>query len=104
MPRLIVEDTYGDEKVIEAENGKSLMVLMCENGVDDLQAQCGGSCSCATCHVWVDEAYASKLPPISEQENDALDCASDRRENSRLSCQLVMSDELDGIRVTVATI
>ena len=102
MPRLIVENTEGIEKQIEGTEGKTLMELMRDNGVDDLQAQCGGSCSCATCHVWVDPAFLDKLPPISEQEGDMLECAGERRENSRLSCQLTMTDELDGIRVTVA--
>jgi ferredoxin, 2Fe-2S len=71
---------------------------------DDLQALCGGSCSCATCHVWVDPAFIRKLPEMSSQENDMLDCAEGRRENSRLSCQLKMTEALDGIRVTVAPV
>lgn len=102
MPRLIVENTEGIEKQIEGESGKTLMELMRDNGVNDLQAQCGGSCSCATCHVWVDPEFLDKLPPISEQEGDMLECASELKDNSRLSCQLTMTEELDGIRVTVA--
>lgn len=104
MPKVIVINTVGEERLLEGEAGRSLMELMRDNGVDDLQAQCGGSCSCATCHVWVDSAFMDKLPKISDQENDMLDCTEDRRENSRLSCQLQMSELLDGIRLTVAPV
>jgi ferredoxin, 2Fe-2S len=104
MPRLIVVNTCGEEIALEGQAGRSLMELMRDNGVDDLQALCGGSCSCATCHVWVDPAFMGKLPEMSSQENDMLDCTEDRRENSRLSCQLKMSETLDGLRVTVAPV
>jgi len=102
MPRLIVINSAGEEMVIEGQAGRSLMELMRDNGVDDLPALCGGACACATCQVWVDPAFTNRLPQMSSQENDMLDCVEERRENSRLSCQLKMNDELDGIRVTVA--
>ncbi len=104
MTKLRVVNSKGEETALEAQAGRSLMEIMRDNGVDDLQALCGGSCSCATCHVWVDPAFIRKLPEMSSQENDMLDCAEDRRENSRLSCQLKMTEALDGIRVTVAPV
>lgn len=104
MTELKVVNDKGEETVLEGEAGRSLMELMRDNGVDELQALCGGSCSCATCHVWVDPAFMAKLPEMSSQENDMLDCVEGRRENSRLSCQLRMTEALDGIRVTVAPV
>ena len=89
-------DSKGEETVLEAQVGQTLMEVMRNNGVDDLQALCGGACSCATCHVWVDPAFMGKLPEMGSQENDMLDCAEGRCENSRLSCQLKMTDMLDG--------
>jgi 2Fe-2S ferredoxin len=102
MPRLIVVNTRGEEAVLEGQAGRSLMDVMRDNGVEDLQALCGGSCACATCHVWVDPAFMDRLPEMGSQESDMLDCVEERRENSRLSCQLRMNEALDGIRVTVA--
>ncbi len=102
MPSVIVVTAMGGEQVMEGQPGRSLMEIMRDNGVDELQALCGGSCSCATCHVWVDPAFANRLPPMSDQESDMLDCTSERRESSRLSCQVPMSEELDGIRITIA--
>lgn len=104
MPLLIVVDSTDEETVLEVQAGRSLMEVMRDNGVDELQALCGGSCSCATCHVWVDPAFIGKLPQMSSQENDMLDCAEGRRESSRLSCQLKMTEALDGMRVTVAPV
>ena len=71
-------------------------------GVDELLALCGGCCSCATCHVHVDEAWVDKLPPMTADENDLLDSSDRRSATSRLSCQLPFSDALDGLRVTIA--
>lgn len=104
MPTLIVIGQAGDERSIDGESGQSLMQIMRDNGVNELQALCGGACSCATCHVWIDPAFVSLLPAMSGQEDDMLACAAERHPNSRLSCQLKMSEKLDGIRVTVAPI
>lgn len=102
MPRLIVVTPAGDEITIEGKSGLSVMETIRYGGVDDLLALCGGSCSCATCHVWVDPVFADKLPPAADEETELLGDSSHRKETSRLSCQLRLTDELDGLRVTVA--
>jgi len=102
MPKLIVVTREGEEKEIEGETGLSVMEVIRDAGIDELLALCGGCCSCATCHVHVDPAFTSKLPAMSEDENDLLDSSDDRDENSRLSCQIPFEDDLDGMRVTIA--
>ncbi len=102
MPKLIVVTREGDETVFEGENGLSVMEVIRDNGVDELLALCGGCCSCATCHVYVDDAFADRLPAMSEDENDLLDSSDYRTEASRLSCQIPFGDALDGIKVTIA--
>ena len=77
------------------------MEIIRDNGFDDVLALCGGCCSCATCHVYVDPAFADRLQPMSVDENDLLDSAEDRRATSRLSCQIAFSDELDGLVVEI---
>ena len=102
MPKLIVVNREGEEKTVEASAGLSVMEAIRDNGFDELLALCGGCCSCATCHVHVDPAFKDLLPPMSEDENDLLDSSDHRDENSRLSCQVPLTDELDGLRVTIA--
>lgn len=102
MPKLVVVTREGDESVFEADSGLSVMELIRDNGVDELLALCGGCCSCATCHVYVDPAFAAILPEMSDDENDLLDSSDHRNETSRLSCQIQMSDELDGLTITIA--
>jgi len=102
MPKLIVVTRNGEEREVTGEAGLSVMEVIRENGFDELLALCGGCCSCATCHVHVDPEFAAKLPKMSEDENDLLDCSSDRDDRSRLSCQIRFSDALDGLRVTIA--
>jgi 2Fe-2S ferredoxin len=102
MPKLIVVNRAGDETTIDADNGLSVMEAIRDNGFDELLALCGGCCSCATCHVYVDADSADGLPPISEDESDLLDSSDHRNERSRLSCQIVMSDALDGLKVEIA--
>ena len=102
MARLVVIRRDGSESVIEAGSGLSVMELIRDHGVDELLAMCGGCCSCATCHVHVDPAFADKLPRMSSEENDLLDCAAARCVTSRLSCQIPFTETLDGLRVTVA--
>lgn len=102
MPKLTVVTREGEEKTIEAADGLSVMEILRDNGFDELLALCGGCCSCATCHVHVDPAFADKLVAISEDENDLLDSSDHRNEFSRLSCQINFSEELDGLKVTIA--
>lgn len=101
MPKLIVTDRGGEERSIEAAGGTSVMEIIRDNGFDELLALCGGCCSCATCHVYVDN-MADKLPAISEDESDLLDSSDHRTERSRLSCQITFDDSLDGLKVTIA--
>jgi 2Fe-2S ferredoxin len=102
MPKLIVKTRNGNEKIIEAAAGTSVMEALRNGGMDEIQATCGGCCSCATCHVYVDPGWLAKLAPLSDLENDLLDCATHRRDNSRLSCQMPFDASLDGVRLTVA--
>lgn len=102
MAKLIVVNRAGEEQSIEAGDGLSVMEVIRDNGFDELLALCGGCCSCATCHVYVDPAFADALPAMSEDENDLLDSSDHRNETSRLSCQVMISDKIDGLRVTIA--
>lgn len=102
MPQLVVVTRDGSERTVEGESGLSVMEVIRDAGFDELLALCGGCCSCATCHVHVDPAFADKLPAMSEDENDLLDSTTDRDEGSRLSCQIPFSEALDGLRVRIA--
>lgn len=102
MPSLIVVDRKGNEKTVTGEAGLSVMEVIRDNGFDELLALCGGSCSCATCHVHVDAAWFEKVGGPHEDEADLLDSSDHRTATSRLSCQIQFSDELDGLRVTIA--
>ncbi|MGB5078041.1 MAG: 2Fe-2S iron-sulfur cluster-binding protein [Sphingorhabdus sp.] len=102
MAKVTVISRNGEGREVEAENGLSLMEVIRDNGFDELLALCGGCCSCATCHVHIDPEFVDKLPKMSEDENDLLDSTDHRNETSRLSCQISMSEELDGLVVTIA--
>ena len=102
MSSLIVVDRSGQEHVLEAEAGRTVMEVIRDGGLDELLALCGGCLSCATCHVQVDPAYLDALPPIGDDESDLLDSSDHRNERSRLSCQIPIGDALDGLRVTIA--
>jgi ferredoxin, 2Fe-2S len=86
---------------IEAENGSTVMENAIKNAVPGIEAECGGACACATCHVYVDENWADVVGEPQPMEEDMLDFAYDVRPNSRLSCQIKVSDELDGLVVSV---
>lgn len=101
MPRITFRQPDGTEVEIEAVIGDSVMETAVDNDVPGIVAECGGACSCATCHVYVDAAWYDKLPPPEPQEDGMLDCAYERRETSRLSCQIEVGEELDGLIVTV---
>ncbi len=102
MPKLIVTTRSGETREVEAGSGLTVMEAIRDNGFDELLALCGGCCSCATCHVHVDEEFLGLLPPITADEDDLLDSSDDRAANSRLSCQIPFTDALDGLRVRIA--
>ena len=99
MAKLVVVDRSGTEKEVEAVDGTSVMEAIRDNGFDELLALCGGCCSCATCHVYIDPAFADRLPAISADESDLLDSSDHRNDQSRLSCQVTVTAELAGLRV-----
>ena len=92
----------GSEITAQAKAGLSVMEIIRNSGVDELLALCGGCCSCATCHVYVEPQFVDKLPQISEDESDLLDSSDHCNAQSRLSCQIHFSELLDGMRVTIA--
>lgn len=102
MPNIIVTGRGGDEHVLVGQAGLSLMEVMRDGGLDELLALCGGCCSCATCHVFIDAAFGDRLPPLGTDENDLLDSSGHRTERSRLSCQIPLTEALDGLRLTIA--
>lgn len=102
MPRLVVTNREGETSEIAVEDGLTVMEAIRDNGFDELLALCGGCCSCATCHVFVDESAKDKLPEMSEDEDDLLESSDYRKDNSRLSCQIPFTDALDGLAVTIA--
>ena len=102
MPKLIVVTREGEEREIMGEAGLSVMEVIRDAGIDEILALCGGCCSCATCHVHVDADWKAKLPEMSEDEDDLLESSDHRDEYSRLSCQIELSDELDGLKVRIA--
>lgn len=99
---LHVVDLAGETRVIEGAIGTSLMEIIRSSGIDDIPAFCGGSCSCASCHVHVDTDFVAVLPPMSQDEDDLLDGSDHRAAGSRLSCQIPASAALSGIRLTIA--
>ena len=101
MATIFVADREGEEHAIEATPGWSVMEIIRENDLP-VEAACGGCCACATCHVYVDPAWADKLVPATDEEDRMLDEAYQVQESSRLSCQLSFSEELDGLKVTLA--
>ena len=102
MPKVIVVTRGGNEVELQGGVGNSLMETIRDGLADELQAICGGYCSCATCHVYVDPAFASRLSAMNADEDSLLDGSSYREGSSRLSCQIRLTDELEGLRVTVA--
>ena len=100
MPKIIYIENSGKSKNVEVENGLSLMEGAVQNDIPGIDADCGGSMACATCHVYVEEKWLDKIPKAEEAEVDMIDMAFEPKKNSRLSCQLIISDELDGLKVT----
>lgn len=99
--KIYATDRQGKEHVLEGRDGWTVMEILRDAGLD-VAAECGGACACATCQVYVTDGWFEKLPERSEAEVDMLDMAVGVEPNSRLSCQITCSPELDGIKVTVA--
>ncbi|GAB3108594.1 2Fe-2S iron-sulfur cluster binding domain-containing protein [Aestuariicella hydrocarbonica] len=97
MPKVIYIDHNDTETEVEVENGANLMQAALDNMVSGILGDCGGDCACATCHVFVDSKWQDEIDAPSELEEDLLDGLIDPQPNSRLSCQIVMEDKLDGI-------
>jgi 2Fe-2S ferredoxin len=102
MPRLTIVNRAGEAHEVVARSGWSVMENIREHGFDELLTLCGGCLSCATCHVHVDPEWADKLKPMSRDEDDLLDTSDHRVPTSRLSCQILFSAELDGLKVQIA--
>ena len=100
MPKVTYKDFQGISKTIDVESGLSVMEGAIQNNISGIDADCGGSMACATCHVYVEEKWLDKLPKAEEAEVDMIDMAFEPKKNSRLSCQLIVSNELDGLTVT----
>ena len=102
MSKITFVEHDGTEHVLEAEDGMTVMELAVKNSVPGIDADCGGACACATCHVYVREEWADKVGKAVEMEEDMLDFAAGARRTSRLSCQIPFTPELDGLKVTIA--
>lgn len=99
--KIYVTDPQGVEHALDAPEGWRVMEIIREHGLP-IKAECGGACACATCHVYVDEEWIDKIPFMREDEEEMLDEAFDVQDNSRLSCQIIMDESLDGLRLTLA--
>ena len=95
MPKITYIDSTGNQKTIDVAIGLSVMEGAIQNNIPGIDADCGGGMACATCHVYVKEEWFNKLPKAEDGEQDMIDMAFEPKKNSRLSCQLIVSDELD---------
>ena len=102
MPQLRVTKRSGEETLIEATAGHSVMEAISNSGVEDIAAICGGACACATCHVYVAEEFSELAGEASESECELLDFSENARPGSRLSCQIIVTEALSGLCVEVA--
>ena len=100
MAKITYSDQKGNSKTIDVENGLSVMEGAIQNDIPGIDADCGGSMACATCHVYVKEEWLNKIPKAEDAEVDMIDMAFEPKKNSRLSCQIIVSDEVDGLEVT----
>lgn len=101
MTKVTFVESDGNAHEVEVEDGLTLMEAAIDNMIPGIDAECGGACACATCHVYVDVDWANKLAEIGQAEATMLEHAAHRKGNSRLSCQIVISKALDGLRVTI---
>ncbi len=100
MPKITYIEQNGNSKTIEVDNGLTVMEGAIQNNIPGIDADCGGGMACATCHVYVEDSWLNKLPKAEDAEQDMIDMAYKPNKNSRLSCQIVVSDEIDGLTVT----
>ena len=101
MSRITFIEASGKSRTVDADDGSTVMETALRNGVPGIEAECGGACACATCHVYVADAWIEKLPKAEQMEEDMLDFAFDVRPESRLACQIKITDALDGLVVRV---
>ena len=100
MTKIIYKDYQGNSKTINVDNGLSVMEGAIQNEIPGIDADCGGAMACATCHVYVKDEWFNKIPIAEDAEVDMIDMAYEPKKNSRLSCQIIVNDELDGLEVT----
>ena len=101
MAKITYIEHNGKSHTIDVSNGLTVMEGAIQNNIPGIDADCGGSCACATCHVYVDQKWFNKLPNKESSEEDMLDMAFEPKKNSRLSCQLMVSDQIDGLVVNL---
>ena len=101
MAKIHFVDHTGETRIIDVENGATVMEAAIRNAVPGIEAECGGACACATCHVYVEDGWFERLPQAEELEQQMLDFAFDVQPNSRLSCQIKVDDSLDGLVVRI---
>jgi 2Fe-2S ferredoxin len=102
MSKVIYITPNGERIEVEVENGYSIMEGAINNNIDGIVAECGGACACATCHSYIDDNWLSRLPEMDDMEDSMLDAAYERQSNSRLTCQIEMNDNLDGLTIYIA--
>ena len=102
MPTLKITDLAGNETTLDASSGDTLMEALRDNGYDDVLAICGGVCSCSSCHCYIEGDWLEKLTPPSEDEHQLVNSTEHYQENSRLSCQVTLTDDMDGMVVKIA--
>tara|TARA_B100000686_G_scaffold350417_1_gene446342 strand:+ start:2204 stop:2578 length:375 start_codon:yes stop_codon:yes gene_type:complete len=102
MPKIIFITPNGERHEVEAENGYTVMEAAINNNIEGIVAECGGACACATCHSYISEEWVKRLPEMDDMEDSMLDAAYDRQDTSRLTCQLEIKEDWDGLVVNVA--
>ena len=102
MPKIVFVTEQGERKDVTVPTGYTVMEAAVNNGIDGIVAECGGACACATCHSYIDPEWVDKLAEMDDMEDSMLDAAYERKDNSRLTCQIEITDAMDGLGVHVA--